>query len=59
MASINWVAERAIPLLKMNPTLGASEMQKQLRFKYNIEIPYQFRNAKLGLANFSVPSKLV
>jgi len=41
MASINWVAERAIPLLKMNPTMGASEMQKQLRFKYNIEIPYQ------------------
>jgi len=30
MASINWVAERAIPLLKMNPTMGASEMQKHL-----------------------------
>jgi len=35
------MAERSIPLLKMNPTMGASEMQKQLRFKYNIEIPYQ------------------
>ena len=41
MASISWVAERAIPLLKMKPSMDASEMQKQLRYKYNIDIPYQ------------------
>ena len=41
MASISWVAERAVPLLKMKPSMGASEMQKELRYKYNIDIPYQ------------------
>ena len=41
MASISWVAKRAVPLQKMKPSMGATEMQKELRFKYNIDIPYQ------------------
>ncbi|CAN6310721.1 unnamed protein product [Urochloa humidicola] len=41
MASINWVAERAIPLLKKKPSMGAAEIQKELKYKYNIDIKYQ------------------
>ena len=41
MASISWVSEREIPLLKMKPSMGATKMQKELKFKYNIDIPYQ------------------
>ena len=41
MASIGWVAERAIPLLKKKPSMGATEVKKELKYKYGIEIPYQ------------------
>jgi hypothetical protein len=41
MASQAWVAERAIPLLKRKPSMGPREVQKELEYKYNIEIAYQ------------------
>jgi len=41
MASIAWVAERAIPYLKRNPQMGAKELKKELNYKYKIDIPYQ------------------
>ena len=41
MASIVWVAERAIPLLKKKPAMGCKEVKQELNFKYNIDIPYQ------------------
>jgi hypothetical protein len=41
MASIGWVAERTIPLLKNKPSMGATEMKKELKYKYGIEISYQ------------------
>ena len=41
MANIGWVAERAIPLLKRDPQMGAKELQEELNYKYQIEIPYQ------------------
>ena len=41
MASISWVTERAIPLLKNKPSMGATEVKKELKYKYGIEIPYQ------------------
>jgi hypothetical protein len=40
MASINWVAERAIPL-KRNPTMCASAVKEELEDKYKININYQ------------------
>jgi len=41
MASINWVLERAIPLLKRKPTMGASVVKEELEDKYKININYQ------------------
>jgi hypothetical protein len=41
MASIAWVAERAIPLSKKKPSIGPKEVKDELNFKYNIDIPYQ------------------
>jgi len=41
MANIGWVAERAIPLLKKDPQMGAKQLQEELKYKYKIEIPYQ------------------
>ncbi len=41
MASQAWVAERAIPLLKKKPSMGAAEVQDTLQDKYKIEINYQ------------------
>ena len=41
MASINWVLERAIPLLKRKPTMGASAVKEELEDKYKININYQ------------------
>jgi hypothetical protein len=41
MANILWVAERAIPYLKRKPTMGASELRKDLEDKYKIQINYQ------------------
>jgi hypothetical protein len=40
MASIAWVAERAPQFLKKKPSMGATEMKKELKFKYGIDIPY-------------------
>jgi hypothetical protein len=40
MVNINWVAERAIPLLK-KPTMGASAVKEELQDKYKIIINYQ------------------
>ena len=41
MASIAWVAERAIPYLKRNPQMGAKELKEGLNYKYKIDIPYE------------------
>jgi hypothetical protein len=41
MASIAWVAERAIPLLKKKPSIGPKEVKDELNYKYNINIPYR------------------
>ena len=41
MASIAWVAERAIPLLKRNPGMGGSKVKEELEEKYKIKINYQ------------------
>ena len=41
MASIAWVTERAIPLLKRKPTMGASAVKEELEDKYKININYQ------------------
>jgi hypothetical protein len=41
MANQAWVAERAIPLLKRKPNMGAKEMKEALEDKYKIQINYQ------------------
>ena len=41
MASIGWVAERAIPMLRRKPAMGPKEVHDELFYKYNIDIPYQ------------------
>jgi hypothetical protein len=41
MASQAWIAERAIPLLKKKPALGAKDIKEALEDKYNIKINYQ------------------
>ena len=41
MASIAWVAERAIPLLKRKPNMGAAAVKEELEEKYKIQIAYQ------------------
>jgi hypothetical protein len=41
MANIGWVAERAIPLLKKDPSMGAKALQEELNYKYKVDIPYQ------------------
>jgi hypothetical protein len=40
MASQAWVAERAIPLLKKKPNMGAIELQSALEEKYGLKINY-------------------
>ena len=41
MASIAWVVERAIPLLKRKPNMGAPAVKEELEEKYKIQIAYQ------------------
>jgi len=41
MANIAWVAERAIPLLKRKPGMGAMDVKEALEDKYKIQINYQ------------------
>jgi hypothetical protein len=41
MANQAWVAERAIPLFKRKPNMGAKEMKEALEDKYKIQINYQ------------------
>jgi hypothetical protein len=41
MASTTWVAERAIPLLKRKPTMGASAVREEIEEKYKIKINNQ------------------
>ena len=41
MASTTWVAERAIPLLKRKPDMGAAGVRDELEDKYKIKINYQ------------------
>lgn len=41
MASIKWVAERAVQFLKKKATMGATEMKAEMKLKYGIDIPYQ------------------
>ena len=40
MANIKWVAERAVQFLKKKPGMGATEMKKELKFKYGIDVNY-------------------
>ena len=40
MASQGWVADRALPLIRANPTIGVSELEKALEQKYNVTIGY-------------------
>jgi hypothetical protein len=40
MANIKWVAERAVQFLKKKASMGATEMQKELKFKYGVDVPY-------------------
>jgi hypothetical protein len=40
MANIGWVAQRAVPYLKKDPQMGATELKKELFFKYKLDIPY-------------------
>jgi len=40
MASYHWVAEKAIPLLKKDPNMGARKLQKELEDKYRVKIGY-------------------
>jgi hypothetical protein len=40
MASQAWVAERAIPLLKKKPNMGAIALQSALEEKYGLKINY-------------------
>jgi len=41
MSSTTWVAERAIPLLKRKPDMGAAGVRDELEDKYKIKINYQ------------------
>lgn len=41
MASQSWIAERAIPILKVKSDMGANSLKEELERKYNIQIPYQ------------------
>jgi hypothetical protein len=41
MACQAWIVERAIPLLKKKPTLGAKDIKEAFDDKYNIKIKYQ------------------
>jgi len=41
MASIGWVAQKAIPLLKKKPSMGAAAVKEFLDDKYKIETSYQ------------------
>ena len=41
MASQAWIAERAVPLLKDKPQMGARELKEELEKKYKININYQ------------------
>ena len=40
MASYHWVAEKAVPLLKKNPNMGAKKIQEELEEKYQVKISY-------------------
>lgn len=41
MASQAWIVERAVPLLKDKPQMGARELKEELEKKYKININYQ------------------
>ena len=41
MASQGWIAERAVPYLKLKPSMGAKELREVLQNKYKVSIPYQ------------------
>jgi len=41
MASQAWITERAVPLLKDKPQMGARELKEELEKKYKININYQ------------------
>ena len=41
MASYHWVAEKAVPLLKKNPNMGAKKIQEELENKYQVKIGYR------------------
>ena len=40
MATYHWVAEKAIPLLKKDPNMGAKKIQEELEEKYQVTIGY-------------------
>ncbi|XP_015689355.1 uncharacterized protein LOC102707747 isoform X2 [Oryza brachyantha] len=40
MASYHWVADKAIPLLKKDPSMGAKKLKEELESKHNVTIGY-------------------
>jgi len=51
MASTNWVAERVVEFLMEDSTLGPMELERKLKKKYALEIPYDrvFRGKEKAL----------
>ena len=51
MASNNWVAERVVEFLKEDSTMGPIELQRKLKYKYTLEVPYNkvFRGKEKAL----------
>ena len=41
MASQAWIAERAVPLLRDDPSMGAKAVRKELEKQYKVKINYQ------------------
>jgi hypothetical protein len=51
MASNNWVAERVVEFLMKDSTMGPMELQRKLKKKYTLEVPYNrvFRGKEKAL----------
>jgi hypothetical protein len=41
MADQAWVAEKSIPILRTEPNIGATELQKRLYVEYKVTTGYQ------------------
>ena len=51
MASNNWVAKRVVEFLKEDSTLGPTDLQRKLKNKYTLKVPYSkvFRDKEKAL----------